>query len=35
MRGHDFWTHLKMCFIIFNLLPPILDNGTVSGEMGS
>ena len=35
MRGHDFWTHLKMCVVIFNLLPPILDSGTVSGEMGS
>ena len=35
MRGHDFWTHLKMGVVIFNLLPPILDNGTVSGEMGS
>ena len=35
MRGHDFWTHLKMCIIIFNLLPPILESGTVSGEMGS
>ena len=35
MRGHDFWTHLKMCVIIFDLLPPILENGTVSGEMGS
>ena len=35
MRGHEFWTHLKMCVIIFNLLPPILESGTVSGEMGS
>ena len=35
MRGHDFWTHLKMCVIIFDLLPPILESGTVSGEMGS
>ena len=35
MRGHDFWTHLKMCVIIFDLLPLILDNGTVSGEIGS
>ena len=35
MRGHDFWTHLKMCVIIFNLLPPILESGTVSSEMGS
>ena len=30
-----FWTHLKMCAAIFDLLPPILDNGAVSGEMGS
>ena len=35
MRGHDFWTHLKMCVIIFNLLSPILESGTGSGEMGS
>ena len=35
MRGHDFWTHLKMCVIIFDLLPPILESETVSGEMGS
>ena len=35
MSGHDFWTHLKMCVVIFDLLPPILENGTVSGEMGS
>ena len=34
MRGHDFWTHLKMCVVIFDLLPLILENGTVSGEMG-
>ena len=35
MSSHDFWTHLKMCVIIFDLLPPILENGTVSGDMGS
>ena len=35
MRSHDFWTHLKMYVIIFDLLPPIFDNGTVSGDMGS
>ena len=35
MRGHVFWTHLKMCVIIFDLLPPILESETVSGEMGS
>ena len=27
--------HLKMCVVIFDLLPPILESGTVSGEMGS
>ena len=26
MRGHDFWTHLQMCFVIFDLLPPILES---------
>ena len=35
MRGHDFWTHLKMCVVIFDLLPPTLESGTVSGEMRS
>ena len=35
VRGHDFWTHLEMCVIIFDLLQLILNNGTVSGEMGS
>ena len=35
MRGHDFWTHLKVCVIIFDLLQPILDNRTVSDEIGS
>ena len=35
VRGRDFLTHLKMCVVIFNLLPPILESGTVSGEMGS
>ena len=35
VRGHDFWTHLEMCVIIFDLLPPIFENGTVSGEMSS
>ena len=35
MMGHDFSTHLKMCVVIFDLLPLILENGTVSGEMGS
>ena len=35
VRGHDFWTHLKMCILIFDLLPLILNNGTVNGEMRS
>ena len=35
VRGYEFWTHLKMCVIIFDLLPLILNNGTVSGEMRS
>ena len=35
MRGHDFWTHLEMCPEQSDLLPRILNNGTVSGEMGS
>ena len=30
-----FWTHLKMCAAIFDLLPPILESGTVSSEVGS
>ena len=35
VRGHDFWTHLKICTELVDLFPPILDNGTVNGEMGS
>ena len=35
VRGHEFWTHLKMCILIFDLLSLILNNGTVNGEMGS
>ena len=35
VKGHEFWTHLKMCVITFDLLPFILNNGTVSGEMRS
>ena len=35
VRGHDFCTHLQMCPELVDLLPPILDNGTVSGEMWS
>ena len=33
VRGHEFWAHLKMCALIFDLLPLILNNGTVNGEM--
>ena len=35
VRGHEFWTHLKMCALIFDLLPLILNNVTVNGEMRS
>ena len=35
VRGHEFWTHLKMCALIFDLLPFLLNNGTVNGEMRS
>ena len=35
VRGHEFWTHLKMFIIIFDLLPFILINRTVNGEMRS
>ena len=35
VRGHNFWTHLKMCTKRSDLLPSILNNGTVDGEMGS
>ena len=28
VRGHDFWTHFKVCMELVDLLPPILDNGT-------
>ena len=35
VRGHEFWTHLKMFIQIFDLLPFLLNNGTVNGEMGS
>ena len=35
VRHHNFWTHLKMCIVIFDLLPLILNNVTVSGEMRS
>ena len=26
VRGHDFWTHLKMCHGRFDLVPLILNN---------
>ena len=35
MRGHEFWTHLQTCTELVDLLPPILESGTVSGEMES
>ena len=35
VRGHEFWRHLKMCMITFDLLAFILNNGTVSGGMRS
>ena len=35
VRGHDFWKHAKMCWQIFDLVPAILKNGTVSGVMRS
>ena len=35
VRGHDFWPHLEMSHEQSDLLTPILENGTVSGEMGS
>ena len=35
VKGHDFWTHLKMCVITFDLLPLIFNSGTVNGEMRS
>ena len=35
VRGHEFWTHLKMCVLIFDLLQFILNSGTVNDEMRS
>ena len=35
VRGHEFWAHLKMFIIRFDLLAFILNNGTVNCEMGS
>ena len=34
VRGYEFWTHLKMYVITFDLLPLTLNNGTGNGEMG-
>ena len=34
-RGHEFWTHLKMFILIFDLLPFILNNETVDCKMKS
>ena len=31
MRGHEFWTHLQTYMELVDLLPPILESGTVSG----
>ena len=33
--GHGIWPHLEMCLEQSDLLPLTLNNGTVSGEMGS
>ena len=35
MRGHEFWTHLQTCTELVDLLPPILESRSVTGEMGS
>ena len=35
VRGHEFWMHLKMFILIFNLLLFILNNETVDCEMRS
>ena len=35
VRGYYFWPHLKTFIVIFDLLPVILNNGTVNGEMRS
>ena len=35
VRGHEFWMHLKMFILIFDLLPFIMNNETVDGEMRS
>ena len=35
VRGHYLWAHLKMFIITFDLLPFVLNNETVNGEMSS
>ena len=35
VRSHEFWRHLKMCVITFDLLSFILNNESVNGEMMS
>ena len=35
VRCHHFGAHLKMFIVIFDLLPFMLNNGTVNGEMRS
>ena len=35
VRGHEFWAHLKMFIVIFDLLPFMLNNGAGNGEMRS
>ena len=35
VKGHDFWTHLQRCTELVDLLSPIVESGTVSGETGS
>ena len=35
MKGDNFWPHLKMCTNGSDLLPVILNNGTMSGDMRS
>ena len=35
VNGHAHFSGLKMCFPIFDLLPLILNSGTVDGEMWS
>ena len=35
VRSHEFWRHLKMCAVTFDLLAFILNNESVNGEMRS